>query len=134
MKNVKLSLVKQGLKLKMGNGRVKRTIKLPLAESIILGFGLVEGFMLGGFTGGLIGLALGGVALITCFLSVIPFVGQFLYHIIMSYVFGVAHFQLTNMYLVGFIYSLLVSWMTIKAIVKLLNKKVNADLKAKKQQ
>ncbi len=124
---MKFAWIKNGLKMKIGKGKAKHTIKIPLAEILILGFGLVEGIMMGGFTGGLIGLAIGGVALLTCMLGIIPFVGQFLYHTIMMYVFSIAHVQLTNTYLIGFILSIIMSFLFLKSVLEAFTKKLKTS-------
>ena len=112
-----------GWKIKIGKGKAKHTVKLPIIEAVIIGVGLVEGFMIGGITGALLGVALGGLAILTCIFCVFPFLGLLIYHWIMTFAFGIAQVNMKCVYLVGFICGLYVTWETLKAVFELLAKK-----------
>lgn len=127
---MKIAKIKRGWKIKLGKGKVKRTVKIPILEAIIIGVGLVEGYLLGGLTGALFGIALGGIAILACMLCAIPFLGLLIYHWIMTYSFGIAHVHMTHLYLVGFICGIYITFKVIVEVTKTIEKRTKKKLQS----
>ena len=126
---MKTKRTKLGWKIHIGKGKVKRTVKIPIVEAIIIGIGLVEGYLIGGFMGALLGVALSGLAILSVLFCAFPFIGLLIYHWIMTYAFGVAQVHMKVLYLVGFIYGLFTTWYAVKEILKALGKKAKESKK-----